>query len=1787
MKTPTLSVVPQSIRFPGLRLLTLTCAVTVPCLACRAADITWQDGTASYTNAANWAGSVVPGPGDNAINDHGSNNVVQINVGDPDWSVNQLRAGSGSGNGAFEQNQQSLSLGDPDRAFRLGVVDGNTGVYTLNDGAINYGSGGFNIGELGTGILNVNGGSISGSGNFAVNIGNSIAFVTATMDDGIGLGGYTWFEQGFYAADTSDGVPTAGSTFTSVSQSDHSYKMAPSYAANDAVMIDATVTNATITLTSATACSGLSFLGSAGHGPMTVNYTIHHQNGSPETGSLTLLDWYNNSGTLAWGVGGRVSANGLNFQSLSPGNPGYTNVPYLLSVDVSVAASSDPVTSIDLAYTSGTGVACVMAVSSSSGGDFTPLSISGYNEDMIVEAGAVTVVSPTITDILNQTGGSIDVTNGGQFFVGNYGAGIYNLSGGTNTVHNYIAFGRSGGSGTVNMTGGVLNQAGGGNLLVGTGYQAPSGATAVGVLNQSGGTINCEGQFLCPENSPSSGTYNMSGTAVLNVNNWLAIGRGNGEGILNLTNGTIVKTGDGGNHIDIGAGGQGTLNQSGGLITNTTSDFWLGESAGATWNMNGGAAILSSLHICQGGGISAYLNLNGGDLTVQEITTGNVGSGSFLTLNGGTIHASADNVSFLHGLTLASIGAGGAIFDSQGHDITVAQSLTDTGGGGLTKNGAGTLTLSGVNYIVGPLVVNAGQLVIDTGSTYPNTYSGDCTLADDAGLRLNVLYPNAQVGMSSLTLANSSGATVTLDMGLFGNNAMAPIAVNGTLTVNGTITITIPRGAFSAGEVPLISYASLVGSGSFATGPLPPGVEGYVTNNTSTSSVDLVVTAAAAPRWDGTFDGNWNINQTSNWVDIVTLDSVAFQDGIPVIFNDQATGTTTINVAQNVRPSTMLFANDSRPYTLTGVNSISGATGLVKQGMGSLTIANTNDFTGAVSIQGGTVSVANLADGGAPSAIGASSANPDNLVLAGGQLTYTGPPVAINRGYSVRDGNGTNNSAIDTENNLTLSGVVTASGTNGFVKSGPAQLAYTTVGSNVLSGADSSGYIVQDGTLVFDGSAGGQTNLIQGRLGVDGMAGNATVILTNTTLNTSGNVDIGNIANTTGTLIVNTNVTLSVGSWFIFGDGGDSGGTFTLNGGTLNVNNGWLLMGGRPGAMSTLNINGGVFNKAGGVVNIADGGWNGAGARTGVVNQVGGTFNCSDEIRIGQVALGTGIYNLHGGTIDSTGWFVIGRSGGNGTMNMDGGTLTHTSGGQPAFIIGSGAGDNTLASVGVLNQSGGTLNCNSEYWIAENTLAVGTNNISGTAVLNIGNWASLGRGGHAVINFSAGTVNKTGGGNFIIGEAGGNSLWNQTGGSLNINSELWIGQAGGTTGEFDLVDGTVTNNSWLAVGREGGHGTLNISGGSMTKAGGGNISITHGSGASGTINQTGGAFTCATGQAWVGEDNGTGTWNMDGGTATFGVVHLAQHSSATGIVNLNGGVFTAAEITTGDAGGSSTLNFNGGTLTANASSTNFLHDLTAANVLAGGAVIDSGSNDIVIAQALLDAGGGGGLTKMGSGTLRLNGANTYTGANTVSEGTLAGTGSVVGPVTVASGAAIGAGAADAIGTFTINNTLTLQAGSSALMKLAADSSDQVAGLTGVSYNGSLVVSNTSATPLLVGKTYKLFDSASAGTGNFTSVTVLPVGEATFDPSTGVLTITSSGVGPLINLPVIANGQIILTGTGGTPGSGYTVLSSTNLAAPLTSWVTNTTGTMDGSGSFSNGVPVSASEPERFFTIRVP
>jgi len=179
------------------------------------------------------------------------------------------------------------------------------------------------------------------------------------------------------------------------------------------------------------------------------------------------------------------------------------------------------------------------------------------------------------------------------------------------------------------------------------------------------------------------------------------------------------------------------------------------------------------------------------------------------------------------------------------------------------------------------------------------------------------------------------------------------------------------------------------------------------------------------------------------------------------------------------------------------------------------------------------------------------------------------------------------------------------------------------------------------------------------------------------------------------------------------------------------------------------------------------------------------------------------------------------------------------------------------------------------------------------------------------------------------------------------------------------VDGssTGTTTGGLLLGWTGA-ATLAITGGSLTVGDFASYGLAVGESALGTVNQTGGLVTAAV--LRFNRGGGTGVYNLDGGTLAAGLVNKGAANPAT-------------------------FNFNGGTLQATASAANWFGETNGITVFvkSGGATIDTQAFDVGFLNNLFDGGGGGGLTKNGSGILTLNNAdNTYTGATTVNAGTL-------------------------------------------------------------------------------------------------------------------------------------------------------------------------------------------------------
>lgn len=306
-----------------------------------------------------------------------------------------------------------------------------------------------------------------------------------------------------------------------------------------------------------------------------------------------------------------------------------------------------------------------------------------------------------------------------------------------------------------------------------------------------------------------------------------------------------------------------------------------------------------------------------------------------------------------------------------------------------------------------------------------------------------------------------------------------------------------------------------------------------------------------------------------------------------------------------------------------------------------------------------------------------------------------------------------------------------------------------------------------------------------------------------------------------------------------------------------------------------------------------------------------------------------------------------------------------------------------------------------------------------------------------------------------------------------------------------------------------------------------------------------------------------GLYSLPNADSVDGNLTLQANAAYSEITFWPGGDFTARAVLPNGAGtGTTVFKFNGGILRARTDNATFFQGLSQTLVQAGGANIDDGGFTIAIAQNLLD-GGGGGLNKIGGGTLLLNGINTYTGTTVVSNGTFGGSGTLNGPLAILSGATLDPGAAPGtVGTLTVNNDLALSSGSFVAMEIdkANSTNDSVLGLMNAAYAGTLIVSNISGTPFASGDTFNLFSASGNKSGNFTSISLQPPVNLlpVFDPSTGVLTLnppppgldsfTVSGNSANNTFNVLANdigNGLSLIGVS-TPTNGTASISGTNI-----------------------------------------
>lgn len=163
----------------------------------------------------------------------------------------------------------------------------------------------------------------------------------------------------------------------------------------------------------------------------------------------------------------------------------------------------------------------------------------------------------------------------------------------------------------------------------------------------------------------------------------------------------------------------------------------------------------------------------------------------------------------------------------------------------------------------------------------------------------------------------------------------------------------------------------------------------------------------------------------------------------------------TLTLSADAKPLVVVY-NVPANTTVSGTGSFSGAMSMNKAGLGTLTLNNTNSYTGATVLYDGVLEFNTLKNGGENSAIGSSVEFAQNWIADGGTYRYTGGNTTTNRSMKLSQ-----TSTFDVKSaTVTMNGTVEGSdATANFVIDGGGQITVNTTkffgykGATVLKGS--------------------------------------------------------------------------------------------------------------------------------------------------------------------------------------------------------------------------------------------------------------------------------------------------------------------------------------------------------------------------------------------------------------------------------------------------------------------------------------------------------------------------------------------------------------------------------------------------------------------------------------------------------------------------------------------------------------------------------------------------------------
>ncbi|MBN2578296.1 MAG: autotransporter-associated beta strand repeat-containing protein, partial [Pirellulales bacterium] len=699
--------------------------------------------------------------------------------------------------------------------------------------------------------------------------------------------------------------------------------------------------------------------------------------------------------------------------------------------------------------------------------------------------------------------------------------------------------------------------------VTGTGGGALQGATTGVVF-----TIN-DAKLLVDGGMNIRGTFTLNGTGQVIIKGaWAPASTSN-----------TVKAGNGTLVLDGASTTTKTMTINAGIVR-IGNDTALGATANTT--TIGGGTNDGRLELYNGINSAESIVLNGRASDAAPHISNYSGSNTLSgTITAGTSQSGHYTIASASGSTLTLAGTidqpntGTQILNLGGAgDIALDSNVTGTWSK-LAKQGSGTMTLGSsctisaaaidvqagildVNSLSGGLQLGSSQTLMGTGTVLGSvsTQSGSTVAPGDSAGTLTVNGDLTFFGGDYLSFDLSEdpeyGVNDRIDLNQLTGYGNGDLAFYGS-----TNLIVTPTGdGLGEGVYRLMDYEGTL-TGNAANFSLP-SVGGttrqsltILTGNDvggTAHQVNLVVEGAPLHlTWSGNNPNyDWDVVGDSNW----NSGSQKFYNLDFVTFNDSGSNASPVNIAEDVTPASITVDNPTKDYVFAGAGGIRGSTGLTKDGAGKLTIVNsgTNDFSGAIAVDNGTLQVGS---GGTLGSLGGG----DVTLGMNGTLTYQ-----LNNEVTVYNNlHGSGNLRQEGTNILTLSGanadytgtVTVAAGT---LKLGSATaLGDATGGTVVADGGvlDVNGVNVPTETLTVQGAGGGSGALIN--TNTERSDVNAVVLAGNTTVGGIGDIDrtqgILNFAAMQG----NSHDLVKVGSNTVqFDDAGETGlGNVTVNEGNL------------------------------------------------------------------------------------------------------------------------------------------------------------------------------------------------------------------------------------------------------------------------------------------------------------------------------------------------------------------------------------------------------------------------------------------------------------------------------------------------------------------------------------------------------------------------------------------------------------------------------------------------------------